>query len=83
MKIKKEELDEILAQRDKISILENNISAMEMRKLEFVEEYRKVLDEASETKKKLEKNYGSVSIDLSDGSYTVNKNVEGQSNQED
>ena len=83
MKIKKEELDEILAQRDKISILENNISAMEMRKLELIEEYKKVLDEAAETKKNLEKNYGSVSIDLSDGSYTVNKDVEGQSNQED
>lgn len=83
MKIKKEELDEILAQRDKISILENNISAMEMRKLELIEEYKKVLGEAAETKKNLEKNYGSVSIDLSDGSYTVNKDVEGQSNQED
>jgi len=74
MKIEKKELDLILDQRNKIEILTNKIVSAEIQKTQLISLYSELLDESNQARKKLEEKYGSISIDLSDGSYTIIEN---------
>ena len=74
MKIDKKELELILNQRNQIEILTNKIANAELQKTHLINSYSKLIDESNEARKKLEEKYGSISIDLSDGSYTIIEN---------
>ena len=74
MKIEKKELDLIIDQRNKIEILTNKIVSAEIQKTKLISLYSELLDESNQARKKLEEKYGSISIDLSDGSYTIIEN---------
>jgi len=70
MKIKEEELLLIKKQQEKLETLVKNIGILETQKHGLLHELVSVNDEIARTKEDLEKEYGSVNIDLSDGSYT-------------
>ena len=69
-KIKEEELLLIKKQQEKLETLVKNIGILETQKHGFLHELSSVNDEIARTKEDLENTYGSVNIDLSDGSYT-------------
>ncbi len=69
-KIKEEELLLIKKQQEKLETLVKNIGILETQKHGLLHELVSVNDEIARTKEDLEKEYGSVNIDLSDGSYT-------------
>lgn len=70
MKIKEEELLVIKKQQQKLDTLIKNIGILETQKHGFLHEMVSMNDEIQRTKDDLENTYGSVNIDLSDGSYT-------------
>ena len=69
-KIKEEELLLIKKQQEKIEMLVKNIGILEAQKHGFLHEMVSVNDEIARTKEDLEKTYGSINIDLSNGTYT-------------
>ncbi len=69
-KIKEEELLLIKKQQEKLETLVKNIGILETQKHGLLHELVSINDEIARTKEDLEKTYGSVNIDLSDGSYT-------------
>ena len=68
-KISKEELDNILEQQKKLQELINQIGTLETQKHAALHKLADVNEKIGETKKELETNYGSVNINLEDGSY--------------
>jgi|14BtaG_2_1085337.scaffolds.fasta_scaffold323761_1 hypothetical protein len=74
MKIEKEELDIILNQAGQIDTISKQIAALEVQKNKLVNSYSIILEDSNNTRKELEEKYGSISIDLSDGSYTITEN---------
>ena len=70
MKIEKDELDLILDQRNKIDTIVGQIANIELQKSQLINSYSNLIEESNNTRKGLEEKYGSISIDLSDGSYT-------------
>tara|TARA_S200002703_G_scaffold127338_1_gene113965 strand:- start:443 stop:673 length:231 start_codon:yes stop_codon:yes gene_type:complete len=74
MKIEKEELDIILNQARQIDAISKQIAALEVQKNKLVNSYSIILEDSNNTRKELEEKYGSISIDLSDGSYTITEN---------
>ncbi len=74
MKIEKEELDIILNQARQIDTISKQIAALEAQKNKLVNSYSIILEDSNNTRKELEEKYGSISIDLSDGSYTITEN---------
>ena len=70
MKIEKEELDLIMDQRNKIDTIVGQIANIELQKSQLINSYSNLIEESNNTRKELEEKYGSISIDLSDGSYT-------------
>tara|TARA_R110002020_G_scaffold2336_4_gene10841 strand:- start:15230 stop:15460 length:231 start_codon:yes stop_codon:yes gene_type:complete len=74
MKIEKEELDIILNQARQIDAISKQIAALEAQKNKLVNSYSIILEDSNNTRKELEEKYGSISIDLSDGSYTITEN---------
>jgi len=70
-KITDEQLKEIQETQTKVSQVLNQIGFIEIQKSALKVEFNKVNDEAEEVKKKLEKEYGPINIDLSSGEYTV------------
>ena len=71
LKITDEQLKEIQETQSKVSQVLNQIGFLEIQKSALKVEFNKVNDEAEEVKKKLEKEYGPINIDLSSGEYTV------------
>ena len=71
LKITDEQLKEIQETQSKVSQVLNQIGFIEIQKSALKVEFNKVNDEAEEVKKKLEKEYGPINIDLSSGEYTV------------
>ena len=71
MKIKEEQLNTIREQQAKINDLVNQVGILEANKHGVLHEMATVNQEINEYKKELEKEYGSININVEDGSYTV------------
>lgn len=71
MKIKEEQLTKIREQQAKINDLVNQVGVLEANKHGVLHEMAAVNQEINEYKKELEKEYGSININVEDGSYTV------------
>ena len=70
MKIKEEELKTIKDQQQKLNELVHNIGLLESQKHGLLHDIAEVNKEVENYKQVLEKEYGSVNINLEDGSYT-------------
>ena len=70
MKIKEEELEAIVSKQTELSAIVNNIGGIEVKKHELLHEFAQANGALEELKSNLEKEYGSVNIDLSTGEYT-------------
>jgi hypothetical protein len=69
-KIKQEELNAIVAKQSELGAIINQIGGFEARKHEKLHEFAQLNGELEELKSGLEKEYGSVNIDLTTGEYT-------------
>jgi len=69
MKIKEEELKQIQDNQNEMLRLINSVGALEAQKQDFLNKLPAVKDEMEKLKKDLETEYGSVSINMQDGSY--------------
>ena len=69
-KITKEQLEEIKEQQSKLQGVLTDIGVIEVRKHEALHAQAVISQQVEETKKKLEEEYGSINIDMTDGSYT-------------
>jgi len=72
MKIKEEELKVIQEQQAQLNKLVNDIGVLESQKHSLLHEIGNVNKEIESFKKEIEETYGSITVDLSDGSYKVN-----------
>ena len=70
MKIKKEQLKTIQDQQEKVQETLSKIGYIESQKHHLLHELAVINKEIEEVKALLEEEYGSINIDLSDGSYT-------------
>ena len=70
-KIKKEQLEKIQSQQSRLQAIFTDIGALEARKHEALHAQAAVSQEIQASKKELEEEYGAVTIDMSDGSYTL------------
>ena len=70
MKIKEEELKIIQDQQQKLNELVHNIGLLESQKHGLLHDIAEVNKEVENYKQVLEKEYGSININLEDGSYT-------------
>jgi|TARA_R110001592_G_scaffold177175_2_gene417461 hypothetical protein len=68
--ITEEQLKKVNDQQLKLSEALKQIGVLETQKHNLAKEVMKVSKEIDETKAELEKEYGQVNIDLTDGSYT-------------
>jgi len=69
-KIKKEQLEKVVKQQEEIKELLIQIGGVESQKHAMLHKLGNLNEVIEETKKELEAEYGSVNIDLTDGSYT-------------
>ena len=69
-KIKKEQLEKIQNQQSRLQAIFTDIGALEARKHEALHAQASISQEINITKKELEDEYGSINIDITDGSYT-------------
>ena len=82
MKIKKDQLNKIKSQQEKLNELITNIGLLESQKHGMLHEIAKVNADVQESKQELEEEYGAININLEDGTYTkIEEDVE--SNKED
>jgi hypothetical protein len=70
-KIKKEELDKILEFQNNLYNLSTDVGILETRKHALLHELAGVNQQQEEFKKVLEDKYGSININLEDGTYTT------------
>jgi len=70
MKIKEEELKLIQENQKKLNELVNNIGLLEAQKHGLLHEIAVVNKEIEENKDELQSEYGSININLEDGTYT-------------
>jgi len=70
MKIKEEELKIIQENQKKLNKLVNNIGLLETQKHGLLHEIAVVNKEIEENKDELQSEYGSININLEDGTYT-------------
>ncbi len=70
-KIKKEQLEKIQDQQTRLQSILTDIGVIEVRKHEALHAQAAVSQEIQAAKKELEEEYGAVTIDMSDGSYTL------------
>jgi len=66
-KIKKEELELVNEQQNKLNELLKHLGILDVEKINTHSVIKKLSDEIQETKEQLEKTYGSVNIDLQTG----------------
>jgi hypothetical protein len=71
MKIKEEQLNTIREHQSKVNDLINQIGILETNKHGVLHELAVLNKEINEYKKLLEEEYGSININVEDGSYTV------------
>ena len=69
-KITKEQLEKIQDQQKKLQGILTDVGVIEVRKHEALHAQAAVSQEIEETKKELEKEYGSININMQDGTYT-------------
>ncbi len=69
-KITKEELDKVLEFQNKLYNLSTDVGVLETRKHAMLHELAGVNQQQEEFKKVLEDKYGSININLEDGTYT-------------
>ena len=69
-KIKKAQLEKVVKQQEEIKELLMQIGGVESQKHAMLHKLGNLNEVIEETKKELEAEYGSVNIDLKDGSYT-------------
>tara|TARA_R100000742_G_C4251692_1_gene69952 strand:+ start:652 stop:894 length:243 start_codon:yes stop_codon:yes gene_type:complete len=69
-KITDQQLEKLNDQQTRLSQLLNNIGVLEVQKHNLTSDVRIVGEEIEKTKKELEEEYGSVNIDLKDGTIT-------------
>ncbi len=70
MKIKEEQLNKIKSQQEEVSKMLNKVGYLESEKHGVLHELAVLNKEVEDFKAELEKEYGSINIDLIDGSYT-------------
>ena len=70
-KITEEQLKEVRETQGKVNQILNQIGFLEVQKSSAKVEFSKENEKAEEVKKKLEKEYGAINIDLSTGEYTI------------
>mgnify|MGYP007073300248 CR=1 FL=1 len=70
MKIKEEQLNKIKDQQEKLTDLVNKIGLVETQKHALLHDIAKVNVEIEDYKQEIEKEYGSISINLEDGTYS-------------
>lgn len=73
-KVTKKELENIQAQQGELNTLHFNVGALELRKLKLVNQIEVLSKQVDDLKKKLEKKYGSVNINLENGEITPIEN---------
>tara|TARA_B100000530_G_C15756374_1_gene407718 strand:+ start:347 stop:592 length:246 start_codon:yes stop_codon:yes gene_type:complete len=76
-KIKKDQLKKIQDQQNQLNEILRSIGVLEVQKMNLNQKVMDVNVLIEATKSELEKEYGSVNIDLTDGSYTdIKENAE-------
>ena len=73
-KVTKKELETIQAQQSDLNALHVNVGALEVRKLQILNQIESITKSVNDLKKKLEKKYGSVNINLENGEITSIEN---------
>jgi len=73
-KVTKKELENIQAQQGELNTLHVNVGALEVRKLQLVNQIEALNKKVDDLKKKLENKYGSVNINLENGEVTPIEN---------
>lgn len=68
--IKKDQLEKIVAQQKDLNILLTNIGVLETQKHSLLHQVAEVNKEVEDFKSELESEYGTININLEDGSYT-------------
>lgn len=69
-KITKEELEKVVGQQKKINEILTNIGVLETQKHSLLHNISTINKDMEEMKKDLEGKYGSININLEDGTYT-------------
>ena len=69
-KITKEQLEKIQDQQKKLQGILTDVGVIEVRKHEALHAQAVVSQEMNQTKKELEEQYGSININMEDGTYT-------------
>ncbi len=76
-KITEKQLKLVQDQQTKLADLLNKIGVLEIQKQNITGKVQALSDEIEQTKADLEKEYGSINIDLKDGTYTeIKKDAE-------
>lgn len=76
-KITEDQLSKVTNQQRKLTDLLNQIGVLEVQKHNVASEIKHLSEEIEKTKSELEAEYGSINIDLKDGSYTeIKKDAE-------
>jgi predicted nucleic acid-binding Zn-ribbon protein len=70
-KITKEQLDIVVKQQQELNKLVNEIGVLETRKHAALHKIAGVNEDIEATKAELEKEYGSINVDLKTGEYTI------------
>lgn len=70
-KITKEQLDLVVSQQSELSRVLNDIGALEANKHSLLHKIADINKSIEQTKADLEKEYGSINIDLKTGEYTI------------
>jgi predicted nucleic acid-binding Zn-ribbon protein len=70
-KITDEQLKKVVEQQDELSSILHKIGVVESQKHSLLHQIAEVNKEVEEYKLKLEEEYGSISIDLKTGEYTI------------
>tara|TARA_R110002050_G_C8747671_1_gene498622 strand:- start:221 stop:469 length:249 start_codon:yes stop_codon:yes gene_type:complete len=68
-KITSKELEEVTTQQTTLNELLRSLGILDVQKVNIHNRIKAVSDDIESTKEKLEKKYGQVNIDLSDGKY--------------
>jgi len=69
-KIKDDQLEKVVDQQNRLNQLLNNIGVLEVQKNNLTSDVKRLAEEIENTKKELEEEYGTVNINLKDGTIT-------------
>jgi hypothetical protein len=76
-KIKEEELEQIRNTQQELNEILNSIGYLESQKHALLHRIKQVNEDEVEIKQRLEEEYGSININIEDGTYTtIEENVE-------